>query len=210
MKSFRIFLALILAAGLAAPIVASGQEKAMSKDKTKEQEMAQQQMMEAMMKYGTPAKEHEYLKKYIGDWNFEMKSWEKPDAEPMVSQGTMKNEILFEGRYLKMNFESTMMGMPFKGMQLMGYDLFQKKYVSVWIDNMSTAFAPTTGTLDMTGKVLTETGVWPDPSTGGTNKVKIVTTWLADGKYKFEMFMPAPDGKEVKWMEMTAAKKGMM
>ena len=182
----------------------------MSKDKTKEQEMAQQQMMEVMMKYGTPAKEHEYLKKYAGDWNFEMKSWEKPDAEPMVSQGTMKGEILFEGRYLKMKFDSTMMGMPFKGMQLMGYDLFQKKYVTVWIDNMSTAFAPTTGTLDMAGKVFTETGVWPDPSTGGTSKVKIVTTWLADGKYKFEMFMPAPDGQDIKWMEMTATKKGMM
>jgi Protein of unknown function (DUF1579) len=210
MRSLRIFLALILVAGLVAPIVASGQEKAMSKDKTKEQEMAQQQMMEMMTKYGTPAKEHEYLKKYVGSWDVEMKSWMKPEDEPMVSKGTMKGEILWEGRFLMMSFESTMMGMPFQGKQIMGYDLFQKKYTTIWIDNMSTAFAPTTGALDTGGKVFTETGVWPDPSTGGTSKVKIVTTWLADGKYKFEMFMPAPDGKDVKWMEMTATKKGMM
>jgi hypothetical protein len=139
-----------------------------------------------------------------------MKSWMKPEDEPMVSKGTMKGEVIFDGRYLITKFESSMMNMPFKGMQIMGYDLFQKKYVANWIDNMSTAFAPTTGTLDMAGKILTETGVWPDPSTGGTAKVKIVTTWLADSKYKFEMFMPGPDGKDIKWMEMTATKKGMM
>ena len=202
MRSLSVLIALAFVVGLAASVPASAQEKTMTPE--------MKQMMEMMEKYGAPGKEHEYLKKYAGTWDIEMKSWEKPEAEPMVSQGTMKGEILFGGRYLKTAFESTMMGMPFKGMQLVGYDLFQKKYVTVWIDNMSTAFAPTTGMLDMAGKVLTETGVWPDPSTGGTSKVKIVTTWLADGKYKFEMFMVGPDGRDMKWMEMNAARKGMM
>jgi hypothetical protein len=202
MRFLRIFAAVTLIAGLAAPVLASAQEKAMTPE--------MKQMMESMQKYGMPGKEHEYLKKYAGDWNVEMKSWEKPGAEPMVSKGTMKGEVIFDGRYLLLHFDSTMMGMPFKGLQLMGYDLFQKKYVTVWVDNMSTAFAPTTGTTDAAGKVFTETGVWPDPSTGGTSKVKVVTTWLAGGKYTFEMFMPMPDGKEVKWMEMTATKKGAM
>ncbi|OGD21673.1 MAG: hypothetical protein A2W03_17205 [Candidatus Aminicenantes bacterium RBG_16_63_16] len=204
MKFKTHFFTFLLIAGLAAPIAVSGQEKAAT------QETTQQQQMEIMMKYGTPAKEHEYLKKYVGTWDVETKSWEKPGAEPMVGKGSMKGEILFEGRYLRTSFESTMMNMPFKGLQIMGYDLYQKKYVAIWIDNMSTAFAPTTGTLDPTGKVFTETGLWPDPMTGGTSKVKIVTTWLADGKYKFEMFMPGPAGKDIKWMEITYTKRSSM
>ena len=39
-------------------------------------------MMEMMMKYGTPGKNHELLKKYVGDCDVEMKTWPKPDTEP--------------------------------------------------------------------------------------------------------------------------------
>jgi hypothetical protein len=200
MKFRTLCFAAALIASLAAPIAVAGQEKAMT----------QEQMMEQMMKYANPVKEHEYLKKYVGSWDAEVKAWQDPTAAPMTSKGAMKGELLYEGRFVKTEFESTMMNMPFKGMQILGYDLFQKKYTAIWLDNMSTHFAPTTGSLDPAGKIFTETGVWPDPMTGGTSKVKIVTTWLADGKYRFEMFMVGTDGKEIKSMEITYTKRGMM
>lgn len=212
MKSRCIFFAFLLIVCLSAPIAANGQQKTMDKEKMAGQQkaMTQEQMMEQMMKYATPVKEHEYLKKYVGDWDVEVKSFPAPGAQPMVSQGVMKGQLLYGGRYVKTEFESTMMGMPFQGMQIIGYDLFKKKYSAVWLDNMSTYFAPTTGTLDPAGKIYTETGVWPDPMTGGTSKVKIVTTWLTDGKYTFEMFMTGADGKEVKGLEITYTKRGTM
>jgi hypothetical protein len=38
-------------------------------------------------------------------------------------------------------------------------------------------------------------------------KVKNVTTFLADGKYRFEMFMVDPDGKETKGMELLCTRR---
>jgi len=169
-------------------------------------QMSQQQMMDQMMKYAMPTKAHDFLKNYVGKWDVEAKTWAQPGAEPGISKATMKGELFFEGRYVKCDFEGMMMAQPFKGLQIIGYDLFQKKYVSFWIDSMSTCFYLTSGTLDGSGKVLTETGTWPDPMTGGTSKVKIVTTHM-DGKFRFEMFMIGPDGKEFKSMELNYSRK---
>jgi hypothetical protein len=196
MTSVRFLFALLFAASLAAPLAVQGQDKVMTQ--------------EQMMKYANPVKEHEYLKKYVGTWDVEVKSWAQPGTEPMTSKGVMKGELIFGGRYAKCSFDGTMMSQPFTGMQITGYDLFQKKYVGLWIDSMSTHFSLTTGMLDATGKIFTETGIWPDPMTGGTSKVKIVTTWLTDGKYRYEMFMAGPDGKDVKSMEITYTKRSSM
>ncbi len=198
------FLCLALIAFLLTPILAvSG--------KASGQEMSDQdkKMMEMTMKYGTPGKNHEFLKKYVGDWGVETKMWPKPGAEPAMGKGTMKNELLFDGRYLKSNFEATMMGMKFIGLEIIGYDLYKNKYVTFWVDNMSTAFVKTSGLLDESGKVLTETGEWPDPMTEGKTmqKVKNVTKFIEDGKYMFAMFMVMPDGSEFKSMELTATRK---
>jgi Protein of unknown function (DUF1579) len=175
------------------------------------QQMSEQdkKMMEMTMKYGTPGKNHELFKKYVGDWDVTIKSWPMPGAEPMTSQGTMKNVLIFDGRYIKCQFEGAMMGMSFLGLQIVGYDLYKNKYFTFWIDNMSTAFVLTSGTLDDSGKILTETGEWPDAMSEGKKmqRVKNVTTFIEDGKYRFEMFMVMPDGKEAKSMELTLTRK---
>ena len=178
---------------------------------TQEMSAEDKKMMEMVMKYGTPGKNHEFLKKYVGEFDVEMKSWSKPGTEPMISKGTMKNELIFDGRYVKCTFDSMMMGMNYMGLEIIGYDLYQDKYVTFWIDGWSTSFALTTGTLDASGTVLTESGAYPDPMTAGktVQKVKNVTTFLPAGGYKFEMFMIMPDGKEVKGMEIVTKRKTM-
>lgn len=191
------FIAVFIMPTLAVPRTPSAQEMS-AQDK---------QMMEMMMKYGTPGKNHEFLKKYVGDWDIEATSWSKPDAPPMISKGSMKNQLIFDGRYVKCQFEGTMTGMKFAGLEIIGYDLYQNKYVTFWIDSMSTCFLLTSGTLDRTGMVLTENGTTPDPMTGRMQKVKNVTTFMRDGKYRFEMFMVMPDGKEFKSMELLATRK---
>ena len=176
-----------------------------------DQEMSAQEkkMMEQMMKYGTPDKNHELLKKYVGDWDVDISTWQDPMAKPQTSKGTMKNMLILEGRYLESHFEGMMGGMKFQGLEVIGYDLFKKMYTTFWIDSMSTAFLVTTGTLNMAGNVLTETGMSPDPMTDGKTmqKFRNVTTFISDGKYKFEMFMVMPDGKETKGMELVCTRK---
>ena len=72
---------------------------------------------------------------------------------------------------------------------------------------MGTGFFMTSGMLDASGMVLTETGTMPDMISGGMQKVRDVTTFMPDGSYRFEMFMFMPDGKEFRSMELVAKKK---
>ncbi len=198
MSAKRSWIAVCLVVAVAALTAASAQEQ---------KAMDQKQMMNQMMKYGAVTKAHDFLKNYVGTFMVEVMSYEQPGAAPVKSTGTMTGELLFDGRFAHCRFESQMMSMPFAGVQLMGFDLFQMKYVGIWFDNMSTAFYATTGILDASGKVLTETGMWPDPMTGGTDKVRNVTTIMGPGKYRFEMFRPGPGGKEMKAMEIVYTKK---
>jgi hypothetical protein len=204
MKSVRILLTAVMVIGLLAPLWAL-QQKAPAKEISAQEK----QMMEMMQKYAAPGKHHEFLKKYVGNWDVEVKSWAKPGDEPMMSKGTIKAQLIFEGRFVRSHFEGDMMNMKFVGMEIIGYDLFQNKYVSFWIDNMTTAFMTTSGTLDASGMVLTETGMSGNPMSGGMQKTKEVTTFMPDGKYKFEMYMGMPDGSEFKSMEFVAGKKMM-
>ena len=168
-----------------------------------------QKIMAQMMKYGTPGKGHEFLKRYVGDWDVVISTWSMSGAPAQTSQGTMKSQLIFDGRYLKSEFEGAMGGMTFKGLEVIGYDLFKKMVTTFWIDSMSTGFLTTSGTLDMAGNVLTETGTSPDPMTDGKTmqKYRNVTTFMGDGKYKFEMFMVMPDGKASKGMELVCTRK---
>lgn len=166
-----------------------------------------QKMMEAYMKYAMPDENHEFLKKFAGTWDVESKMWIKPGAEPSVSNLTSEGKMILGGRYLYFVFEGTMMGQPFKGIQIVGYDKFEKKYRTFWIDNSSTPFFLTSGNLDESGKVLIETGSWPDFMTGGTSGVKAVTKIMSDDKIVYEMYMIGPDGQEFKSMENTSTRK---
>lgn len=167
-------------------------------------------MIEQMMKYGMPAQEHKLLEKYVGEWDVAISSWREPSAEPELSRGTMKNELIFDGRYLKSDLDFTMGGRKARGLEIIGYDLFKKMYTTFWIDSWSTAFVTTSGTLDVSGDILTETGAYPDAMTDGrtVRKMKTVTTFMGDGRYKFEMFMVQPDGRAVKGMELVCTRKG--
>jgi hypothetical protein len=164
----------------------------------------EKQMTEQMMKYGMPGENHEFLKRYVGSWEVDITMWQKPGGPPSKSKGTMKNDLILGGRYLKSEFEGMMSGMTFMGLEIIGYDLFTNKYTTFWIDSWSTSFVWTSGTLDASGKVLSETGMFPDPLTDGreTQKVRNVTTFIGDGQYRFEMFMSLPDGREMKGLEL--------
>jgi hypothetical protein len=183
----------------ALPLFVGGQETS-AQDK---------KMMEQMMKYGTPDKNHELLKKYVGDWDVDISTWQDPMAKPQMSKGTAKNTLILDGRYVKSDFEGMMGEMKFQGLEIIGYDLFKKMYTTFWVDSMSTSFLATTGTINTAGNVLTETGMSPDPMTDGKTmqKYRNVTTFISDGKYKFEMFMVMPDGKETKGMELVYTRK---
>ncbi len=166
------------------------------------------QAMEAMMeKMAAPGPNHERLKKMAGEWNLTVK-WTMDPSQPMQeTKSTSTVTTLMDGRYCQEQSAGEMMGKPFQGMGLTGYDNVLKKYVGVWIDNMGTGIMSSQGTPDASGNVINWTGESSDPATGKMSRSRGVTRWLDDNHHVFEMYMKGPDGKEFKTMEITYERK---
>src|SRR5947208_16095189 len=108
-----------------------------------------QEMMKQMIEMSKLNENHKLLSAMNGNWNFAIKMWMNPDpnAKPQESKGTATRKDLMGGRYVMMDVTGKMQ-MPgqdgkvkdvqFKGMGIEGYDNAKKKFVSSWIDNMST------------------------------------------------------------------------
>jgi hypothetical protein len=161
----------------------------------------QQKAMDMYMKLGAVNEHHAWFKPFVGEWKVAATMWMFPGAEPAKSENRASAELILGGRFLKMTYKGQMMGQPFEGFQLSGYDNLQQKYITLWIDNTATAFYLTTGTLDAAGRTMTETGLWPDPMSGGQVKVRNVMKLVGPDEFVYESYMTLPNGQEFKTLE---------
>ena len=167
----------------------------------------QQAEMEAWMKAGTPGAQHQALAATAGNYDVKVKSWHDPKGPASEDSGTAKRTMTLSGRVMVEDLSCTMMGMPFSGHGMMGYDNVTGKYWGTWNDSMSTAVFVTEGTCDAAGKSCTFTGTMNDPVKKTPIKTRMTTKWPSATTEVFEMYSPGPDGKEFKMMEITYTKK---
>ena len=172
-----------------------------------ETQQIEQEMMEAYMKMMAPNENHEFLKNFAGQWDVTTTAWMQPGAEPVIAQNRAKSEVIFGGRFLKVDLKGTLFGQPFEGIQVVGYDNLQKKYVSFWIDSSNTGFYLTEGSRDEGKNKIIETGLWQDPMGGEDMRVRTTTTLVSKNEYVLEMIMILPDGTEFKSMENRSKRK---
>jgi uncharacterized protein DUF1579 len=161
--------------------------------------------MDAMMKAGTPGPQHAELAKGAGAWTFTGKFWMDPAKPPMEASGTAERTIMLDGRVLAEVVHSEMMGMPFEGHGMAGYDNTLGKYWSTWMDNMSTGFMVQWGTCD--GTTCNFTGEYADPVTRKLKKNRSVMRHEGTDKEVMEGYETGPDGKEYKSMELVFTRK---
>ena len=199
-RARRWVLAGLLATLLAAPSFAADEKKAGDKGMPAGDE-AQQKMMAEMMKNMTPGEQHQYLKPLVGKWKVSVKSWMAP-GEPTISTGTCEKSWALGGRWVEESFKGDMMGMPFEGMGLTGYDMMKKQYVNYWFDTMSTTGMMSMGSIDDAHKVLTMTGTYDDPMTGKPATSKGVMKIVDDNTHVFSMYGDM-GGKQQLVMECT-------
>ena len=164
-------------------------------------------MEEMMMKAAAPGPPHQRLQKLAGEWNATVESTMDPSQPPQKTTSVAVITTLMDGRYVQEVSTGEMMGRPFSGMGITGYDNLRKKYVSMWIDNFGTGIMTSEGTPDASGNVINWTGESPDPMSGKMAKFRMVTRFLSDDKHTFGMFGAGPDGKETKMMEITYERK---
>jgi hypothetical protein len=167
-----------------------------------------EEMMAQWMKMNQPTEHHKKLDAYVGNWDFTTKSWMDPSAPPSESKGTAECKWIYGGRFLVEDVSGDMMGMPFHGMSIIGYDNMNKKYIGFWIDEMMTAFMLSEGNFDASGKVLTLEGTYDDPVTGMKGKkYKGVSRIVSPDQLVYEMYDTGPDGKLFKNLEITYMRK---
>ena len=75
-------------------------------------------------------------------------------GEPTVSEADVSREMILDGRVLTERYEGNMMGRPFVGHGMTGYDNAMGKYWSTWNDNMSTGLMTSWGTWDEAKKAI--------------------------------------------------------
>jgi hypothetical protein len=133
-----------------------------------------------------PGPEHLVLKALEGTWETSMK------AGGMVSKGTATYKMELGGMWLAGSLKSDLFGQKFQGKSLESYHPAKKKYVSVWVDSMSTAPVIMEGTYDKEKKTMTMSGEGPGMD-GKATKYRSVskmpdadtiemTMWIGDGK----------------------------
>ena len=103
------------------------------------------------------------LRADCGDWkaDFKMKMPNSPAIDATCHETVVP---VCDGLWTWSDFDSRMMGAPFEGHALTGYDTNTKKVVSYWIDSMECSCMRTEGTFDPETKVfhMTGSGYTPD------------------------------------------------
>ena len=140
------------------------------------------------------------LKKDVGTWDAKIKMWMGP-GEPTESIGTETNKMIGDF-WIVSDFSGDMMGAPFTGHGVSGYDEKTKKITGTWVDSMSPFPMKMTGSYDAASKTCSYDTDGMDP-TGNPMKGKMTVVHKADGTHVMTMFGPSPeDGKMMKQMEI--------
>lgn len=149
-----------------------------------------QQHMEEYMKLTMPGEPQKHLERFVGTWKTTTRVWmEGPGSAPTESPGTSTKKLVLGGRYIMEEHKGTMMGMPYEGIGMTGYDNYKNMYISTWASNMSTELLISKGTRHPQTGVFTFFGDMDEPGMKITGRtVKYVTTVVNDDKHIFRIY----------------------
>ncbi len=167
------------------------------------------EMMAKMKEYGTPGAAHKVLADMTGEWTFTNKWWENANAKPQESKGTSSMRLVLGGRWLQQDVKGEMMGQPFEGLGMVGYDNLEKQYNTLWFDSMGTGVMHGHGTFNAKTKTLSDKGEFSCP-VENDKKRNYRSDWQIKDKNTmiYTMYGPNPnETKEYKQMEITYKRK---
>lgn len=159
-----------------------------------------QETMAELINTSIPGPAHKVLDDLVGSWTTEARGWFKAGEEPMVSTGKSTMAWVLDGRFLKQDHEGDMQGVGY-----LGYDNVKQSYVSVWLDNFSTAIAQSSeGKYDAATKTITDSGSYSWPTTP-SKQMEFRSEWkfVHRDKVIYSVFNKDPEGREFKHLEMT-------
>jgi hypothetical protein len=164
-------------------------------------------MAKKWQEFMTPGEMHKILASWNGQWSSEITMWPDPKKANQKMTSTADYTMIMGGRYSQSIIKGDMMGMPFEGIGIYGYDNAKKVFVASWVDNLGTGIMYMEGPWDAASKTITLKGKMTDPISGKETEMREVLTMQDDKHQTMEMYAPGPDGKEYKNMELHSEKK---
>ena len=156
-----------------------------------------EEMMKQWKEYSTPGEVHKLLSSQGGNWTYTSKMWETKNGKLEESKGAAKMSMILGGRFLQQEMKGKAMGMDFQAMSFMGFDMAKQKYVTIWMDNMSTGISHGEGSFNKDSNTLSDTGsatcpMEEDKTTEYRGEWKIVDKNTS----VYSMYGTEPNGKE--------------
>ena len=179
---------------------------AMAEDKKMEQPLDPQAMMDLYTKLAVPGEPHKLFASLVGSWTTQTKEWMEPGKPPIESTGVAEMEMLLGGRFLQQKFSGSMMDQPYSGIGISAYDNILERYVSTWMDSMSTGIFMMEGTASADGRTITLKGQHAEPG-GGYMTHRAIWKIIDNNTQTFEMYGAHHGGEEMKMMEITYTRK---
>lgn len=162
--------------------------------------------MKAYQEFMTPGPMHKWMAKFNGTWEGDITSYMDPTT-PNKSKTTSVATTIMNGLYQTADMTGNIMGMPFQGHSIMGYDNAKKMFINTWIDNMGSGIIIMTGTYDEATRTLTLKGKQTSPMNGKDLDIRQEMKVIDDNNYTLIMYGEGPAGKEMKFMEGTFKRK---
>jgi len=165
-----------------------------------------QQDMAAEMEAIKPGPQHKELAKMAGEWTTVTKFSADPNAKPEETTGSAKIATALEGRFITEEDSGTMMGMPYNGMRMTGYNNAAKQYEASWAWTLSTAILRMTGKSSDHGKTVTYAASFAEAD-GAEEKMTVVVKQIDDDHFVVDMSGKYPDGSNGPHLETMYTRK---
>ena len=163
--------------------------------------------MKVWKDYMTPGDVHKMIASANGEWTEKISMWMDPTTTtPSETVTTTTNEMILGGRYQISKTKGTMMGMPFEGMSLLGYDNTKKVFTSTWVDNFGTGTMTLEGVWNDATKSIEFKGKSFDPNTNKDVAIRQIIKFIDNDHQEMQMF-DTKSGTEKKIMEIKMSRK---
>lgn len=154
-----------------------------------------------------PQDEHQWLQRFVGEWDLEGEFTLEPGQPPIKTHGTETVRSL-GGFWIISEVKGEFMGQPMQGVMTLGYDPKRSQYVGTWVDSMGDHLWRYEGAVSESGDKLTLESEGPCPmQPGRTAQMKDVTEFQGDDVRVLTTHVQLEDGQWVAPMKMTARRK---
>ena len=150
----------------------------------------------------TPARDQEWLKQLVGEWDVQFKMYMQPDQPPVEAAGTDSVHTLGD-YWIIADTKTKMMGSPYHGRLSLGYNALKNQFNGTWIDSFGGQLWVYKGTLNDAGDTMTLETEGPSLTQGPDKTARYKEVIQITGKDS-RTFTSTTETEDGKWMKIVS------